>query len=784
METKCMLISSDDDESSEDESLDSEDEPLMKKTKMELDPEEYTFIVENGGTIKEWEKLKRSRQHQNKKLSSMTLGSWMKKTIVSDGTAEKDWLLEHLEVRTTEWNKFVIKREEAKIDWSSLKLTTPLKDYQVSIVEKIAAKANACQWRGDGCLMMLKQGFGKTLCSLDLICQLLRSKKENAKGILILNLNLDTKYQWGMEIFNHTNIPVSRVFIPKTLRGLKIPNPDQFFIVLGTYSMFSRADQKVFDCLKQYTWDCIVTDEAQYYRDHHSRTFKNLMLFSQSHGHLPFKLSLSGTFIVNSITDLMTQAIWLQREDMCIAHNTKHSFKSTAWWNVLIQRSKYDAERRKIILEEYEEWFKRYVVCLDERSEKTIQESFGFKISRQFITFEMDEPTQQIYDILSKFFQKYANKIQNGKSKNAQWKEFIMVTILFMCICLNHPSCISGSFSREGPKTNDETSSKPKELSSSNQMFLSTLKELGVDIDKVNYKYVSPKMKLIMDTIEKIQKENPGDKIIVFSGFSSFLVLLDYHLKLRKLGNPTLYIGQIKNKTKNLQDFKSGSFDILLAAKKCGSCSLNITEANHVIIAEQGFNVPEQEQCECRSGRIGQKKDVFVYFPICSNSIELWKLYKITGKYEKQMGWTRGNPEDPELKGKTFITDADIREIYNLINGKDYAFKVTQAKSDNGGKQQPPSKIAQKSNSSEIDNLKMELYSEKIFDRYRKLMEVEIRNANQSSQGQVVQEDESDRPPELIEHEVADNAIGEYLETVFGAEFSKQYELANKIKKE
>ena len=157
----------------------------------------------------------------------------------------------------------------------------------------------------------------------------------------------------------------------------------------------------------------------------------------------------------------------------------------------------------------------------------------------------------------------------------------------------------------------------------------------------------------------------------MFSAYTSFLTILQHHLK-KEDKKSLLYCGLQKQKNKrgeNLEKFKtSDEFKIFLASKKSGSCGLNITAANHVIITELGWHSCEQEQMEHRSARFGQKKNVFVYYPLGRNSIEIWKLYKIAQKDIAQMSWTKNLPKENIDSNEANISEKDVRHIYSLLN--------------------------------------------------------------------------------------------------------------------
>ena len=57
-------------------------------------------------------------------------------------------------------------------------------------------------------------------------------------------------------------------------------------------------------------------------------------------------------------------------------------------------------------------------------------------------------------------------------------------------------------------------------------------------------------------------------------------------------------------------------FDVLILSPKAAGVGLNITAANHVIHLSRWWNPAVEDQCTDRAFRIGQKKDVHVYYPL------------------------------------------------------------------------------------------------------------------------------------------------------------------------
>lgn len=57
-------------------------------------------------------------------------------------------------------------------------------------------------------------------------------------------------------------------------------------------------------------------------------------------------------------------------------------------------------------------------------------------------------------------------------------------------------------------------------------------------------------------------------------------------------------------------------FDVMLLSPKAGGVGLTLTDANHVIHLSRWWNPAVEDQCSDRVYRIGQTKDVHIYYPM------------------------------------------------------------------------------------------------------------------------------------------------------------------------
>ena len=100
-----------------------------------------------------------------------------------------------------------------------------------------------------------------------------------------------------------------------------------------------------------------------------------------------------------------------------------------------------------------------------------------------------------------------------------------------------------------------------------------------------------------------------------------------------------------------LDDFrKKEGFNVIILSPEAAGVGLNIVEANHVIHYTRHWNPAKEEQATDRAYRIGQKKDVYVYYPIISNveNIEREEYHTVDEWIRKQLeiDMTDSSPEE------------------------------------------------------------------------------------------------------------------------------------------
>jgi SNF2 family DNA or RNA helicase len=127
----------------------------------------------------------------------------------------------------------------------------------------------------------------------------------------------------------------------------------------------------------------------------------------------------------------------------------------------------------------------------------------------------------------------------------------------------------------------------------------------------------SAKIEKTLELLDEISASGLGEKTIIFSGFTSFLDLLEVPISRRPdLGSYVRYDGSMTSRDRNeaVLDFTDKpNVRLMLVSLKAGNSGLNLTAANNVIILDPHWNPFVEAQCQDRAHRIGQTRPVTVH---------------------------------------------------------------------------------------------------------------------------------------------------------------------------
>lgn len=175
-----------------------------------------------------------------------------------------------------------------------------------------------------------------------------------------------------------------------------------------------------------------------------------------------------------------------------------------------------------------------------------------------------------------------------------------------------------------------------------------------------NYRGPAAKLSAIAELVDAAYES--GEKVLVFSQFTSFLDLIGKELEARRIPFYTITGATPKRRRVNLVDaFNSNDTPAFLISLKAGGTGLNLTGASQVIHADPWWNASAQNQATDRAHRIGQTHRVSVQKVIAKGTIEerIQRLQQAKADLADQVIGASGT----SLAGMT------REELYELLEG-------------------------------------------------------------------------------------------------------------------
>ena len=421
-------------------------------------------------------------------------------------------------------------------------------------------------------------GLGKTLQT---IAMLLYAKEQKAKSDKPTSpytgkqLNMFGAHQAALEDFSPLNamviLPASLIFnweeeIRKFAPQLTIyrhvgpkrhKNPQLligFDVMLTTY----HTALKDIDILQNLVFEYVVLDESQQIKNKDSKIFKAINRLQANH-----KVSLSGTPIENSLSDLWSQMQFINPELL----GGFTFFKKQFIIPIERQQDEVQKERLKSLISPY----------LLRRTKEAVAKDLP-SLTYQVFYSEMSEKQKKLYEREKSAARNY---ILDNYNKSIRFSNVVLNTLMKLRQIANHPLLVS-----------DE------------------------------YDYKSGKFTDIIHHLETIQKG--GHKTLIFSQFVSHLELFKKHFTKQEWQYSWLTgKNTSKQREKAIKEFQSEKeIRAFLISLKAGGTGLNLTAADYVFITDPWWNPSAERQAIARAHRIGQTKNVIAIKFITKDTIE------------------------------------------------------------------------------------------------------------------------------------------------------------------
>jgi len=119
----------------------------------------------------------------------------------------------------------------------------------------------------------------------------------------------------------------------------------------------------------------------------------------------------------------------------------------------------------------------------------------------------------------------------------------------------------------------------------------------------------------------------------------------------------------------------AGGPQVFLVSTKAGGLGLNLTAANAVVMLDLDFNPQNSRQAEDRAHRLGQTKDVTIYYLVCKGTVDELVLKKNLEKMklDQHFGAKRASLEvaaNAEEVGEVQQVEDDLQEDDTVLAKK------------------------------------------------------------------------------------------------------------------
>lgn len=436
-----------------------------------------------------------------------------------------------------------------------------------------------------GALLADDMGLGKTLQILSLMAWIIDEEPEAHPMLIVAPVTLLENWKEEAEKFFPMRLPMLTAY-GEYLIGLRVPRESiderlrtedglvKFLrpkwvgnakIVLTTYETLRDLE---FSFASQY-WSLMVCDEAQKIKNPAA-----MMTRSAKKQNVGFRIACTGTPVENTLADLWSLFDFIQPGLLGALNEFSRRYRKPI-------EAKTDEERARV--EELRALIEPQIL---RRTKQEVAKDLPRKIINQSCRRLPLSNTQRNL---------YVNAIEAFKKRDvpsfiSPFKNHLGLLQYLRLICTDPKKYGLTAFNNPDP-----------------------IKKYCQD---------APKMAWLLEQLREVQGK--GEKAIIFCEFKNIQRLLQHYL-LEALnfkadiinGDTSASSNNESSRQKRIRSFQNNpGFGIIILSPIAVGFGVNIQAANHVIHYTRTWNPAKEDQATDRAYRIGQTKDVSVYYPV------------------------------------------------------------------------------------------------------------------------------------------------------------------------
>ena len=416
--------------------------------------------------------------------------------------------------------------------------------------------------KASGCLMADDMGLGKTLQILYFIDWHSRKNPKHKPYLIVAPVSL--LENWENEynrFFKAPRLKINRLTtqeIPRQYDKDVVEQMQHMDIILTNYESL-RISQLNF-CAVEF--DVVALDEAQKVKTPGTMVTNAAKALKSN-----FKIAMTGTPVENSLLDL-----WCIM-DYCVPGLLGNAKSFAARYQNPLKNKDID------IVELGNEVHDKLGIFFMRRLKKDAAKDLPEKIE---LKQQVEMPPTQ-----KDMYRSIINSYVTGQQPN------MLLTIMNMREVSEHPYLFNSTLADHETDELIDTAARLQATIS----FLDDIKNKG---EKV---IIFAERKDTQKMLQRICHERYGLITKIINGDTPSLVVRQYNGKLSRQAS--------------IDEFQSKpGFNVIIMSPIAAGMGLNVTAANHVIHYSRHWNPAKESQATDRAYRIGQDKDVFVYYPM------------------------------------------------------------------------------------------------------------------------------------------------------------------------